>query len=89
MEQTPGHCADLIEELERILDTGPVDRSNLGEEPEVAVGFLGRGVVDPPQVRSVTTGPALSLGQVCRNRAGRADHLNDPEAIMPVPAPAT
>jgi hypothetical protein len=41
MNQAPGHRADLIEELERIISVSPVNGLSLSEEPEMAVDLLG------------------------------------------------
>jgi hypothetical protein len=51
MQQTPGHRLDLIEELERIISVGPVDRPSLSEERDGdACSYTGPCPNDPEEI---------------------------------------
>jgi len=71
IEQAPDLGADPVEGLEGIVGPGSVDGSGRGEKSEVAVDLFGGCVGDPPQVRPVTTGTAVALGEIGRNRGRR------------------
>ena len=71
IEQPPRHGADLVEGVDGFSGLDAVDHSGVSEELQVAVNFLGRGVGDSPQVRSVSSRPAVPLGEVCGNGTRR------------------
>ena len=75
VDQPPGHCADLVEEVEDSGGPTSVDRARPCEEADVGVDLLGRGEGDAPVANAVAAGSSVSLRQVCRHRCCRSDHL--------------
>ena len=75
IEEAPGHGTDLIEEVEGDLDSVVIDSTSAGEETEVGIDLLGRGVGNAPVVKPISTCSAVSLAEICGNRAGGSDDL--------------
>jgi hypothetical protein len=68
IEQPPGHGSDLVENRQHFLGLYEIDRSSLGKKPHMAVDFLGRSVGNPPVVKSISAGSAMTLGEIGWNR---------------------
>ena len=75
IEQAPRHGTNLIKGLQGFLRPDPMDGTGGGEESQVAVDLLGRGVGDPPVVLAISPGSAVPFRSVGGDRAGRPDQL--------------
>ena len=75
VEETPGHGSDFVEEVEDSGCAPSVDGVRPCEEADVGVDLFGRGKRDAPVMDSVSAGSPVSLGEVCRHRCRRPDHL--------------
>ena len=75
IEQSPGHGTHLIEALQDPFRLDSVDGTGGGEQPQVAVDLLGRGVGDAPVVLAISPESAVPFRQVGGDRAGRPDQL--------------
>jgi hypothetical protein len=82
MDEAPGHGADLVEEVEGWSRVLHPHGAGVGEQPEVGIDLLRRGVGDPPQVEPVAAGTAVSLAVDTGPGASYSDgDMNDPEGI--------
>ena len=75
VQQAPDHRADFVEKVEGVRGFGPINRMSVKEEAEVAIDLFGRGVSDPPVVKSISTGTPVPFGEIGGNRTGRSNHL--------------
>ena len=65
MEETPGHGADVVEELESGYRSVSVEGTFMDEEPEVGVDLLSGAVRNTVVVKSISACSAGALSEVC------------------------